>query len=74
MGQIQSQWGNQGRNQNYNTTNGTGILGDSSVPQDFWEATNKKLKEAYGIEDLNALREKYPSEYEGLMKNLNSLQ
>ena len=74
MGQIQSQWGNQGRNQNYNTTNWSGILGDSSVPQDFWEATNKKLKEAYGIEDLNALREKYPSEYEGLMKNLNSLQ
>lgn len=54
-------------NTNYQSAN---ILGESNYPMNFWDATNQKLKDAYGIEDLDALRERYPDEYEELMKNL----
>lgn len=40
----------------------------------FWDAVNGKLKEAYWIEDLNAFKERYPDQYESLVKYLETIE
>ena len=40
----------------------------------FWDAVNGKLKEAYWIEDLDAFKERYPDQYESLVKYLETIE
>lgn len=40
----------------------------------FWDAVNGKLKEAYWISDLNAFKERYPDQYESLVKYLETIE
>lgn len=40
----------------------------------FWDAVDGKLKNAYWIEDLNAFKERYPDQYKSLEQALNAVE
>ncbi|PZM87352.1 MAG: hypothetical protein DLD55_01740 [candidate division SR1 bacterium] len=73
MGWMQSQ--NPQRNQqSQGMEQGGQILGNSTYPQDFWEATRKELQEKFGFSSLEEVQKRYPEEYEHLINNLRRIE